>query len=63
MTPTITNLKKAQDAPIPTTKKQVRAFLGLTGFYPDSIPNYARVEAPLTGLTKKRNSNTVVWNS
>ena len=33
---------------IPETKTQVRAFLGLTGYYRRFIPNYADVALPLT---------------
>ena len=33
-------------------KTQVRAFLGITGYYRRFIPNYAAVVLPLTELTK-----------
>ena len=42
---------------IPSTKKQVRAFLGLTGYYRRFIPDYATVATPLTDLTKKTAPN------
>ncbi|XP_064472919.1 uncharacterized protein LOC135387751 [Ornithodoros turicata] len=54
-------VEKIQKAERPVTKKQVRSFLGLTGYYRDFIPHYAEVAAPLTSLTKKGGSNTVVW--
>ena len=38
----------------PATKKQVKAFLGITGYYRKFIPNYSALAAPLTGLTKNR---------
>ena len=38
---------------IPRAKKQVRVFLGLTGYYRRFIPDYALIAAPLTDLTKK----------
>ena len=44
---------KIKNAPQPKTKKQVRSFLGLTGFYRRFIPNYAQIASPLTDLTKK----------
>ena len=55
------NMKKIQDAPRPETKKQVRSFLGLTGFYREYIPNYAAIAVPLTDLTKKGQPNRVEW--
>jgi len=38
---------------LPTTKKQVHSFLGLSGHHRCSIPNYATTAAPLTDLTQK----------
>ena len=37
--------------PVPTTKKDVRSFLELTGYYRRFIPNYATIAKPLTDLT------------
>lgn len=45
----------------PTTKKQVRSFLGLVGFYRKIIPNFSAMAAPLTYLTRKGQPNKVVW--
>ena len=47
----------------PTTKKQVRAFLGITGYYRKFIPNYSTLAAPLTDLTKKNRPTKVTWTS
>jgi hypothetical protein len=52
---------RIQDAPAPSTKRQVRSFLGLAGYYRKFIPRYAEVAAPLTDLTKKGQPNTVKW--
>lgn len=45
----------------PTTKKQVRSFLGLVGFYRKFIPNFSAIAAPLTDLTRKGQPNKVIW--
>jgi len=47
--------------PVPKTKKQVRGFLGLTGYYRKFIQNYAEKAAPLTDLTKKSLPDKVMW--
>ena len=43
----------------PITKKQVRGFLGLAGFYRKFIPNVSEIAAPLTDLTKKDRPNRI----
>ena len=48
--------------PVPETKKQVRTFLGLTGYYRKFIPHYSTIAAPLTDLTKKSEPNRIIWN-
>ena len=40
------------------TKKQVRSFLGITGYF---IHNYASVASSLTDLTRKTQLNKVTW--
>ena len=49
--------------PRPTTKKDVRAFLGLSGYYRKFIPNYASTALPLTDLTKKSLPDKVTWTA
>ncbi len=46
------NLTSIKSARAPTSKKQVRSFLGLTGFYRKFIQNYSQIALPLTNLTK-----------
>uniref|UniRef100_A0A8C1MWX3 Gypsy retrotransposon integrase-like protein 1 n=1 Tax=Cyprinus carpio TaxID=7962 RepID=A0A8C1MWX3_CYPCA len=48
-------------APRPTTKTQVRAFLGLAGYYRCFIPNFSSLAAPLTDLTRKGQPEKVCW--
>ncbi len=48
-------------APRPSTKTQVRAFLGLAGYYRCFIPNFSSLAAPLTDLTRKGQPECVIW--
>ena len=56
------NVNKVRDAPRPRTKKEVKSFLGLTGYYRNLIPNYAAIALPLSDLTKKGLPNEVGWH-
>ncbi|GFV13743.1 retrovirus-related Pol polyprotein from transposon 17.6 [Trichonephila clavipes] len=47
---------------VPTTKKEIRSFLGLTSYYREYIPNFASLVLPLTELTKNRVPNIIPWN-
>ncbi|KAL0152472.1 hypothetical protein M9458_052195 [Cirrhinus mrigala] len=48
-------------APKPETKTQVRAFLGLAGYYHCFIPNFSSLAAPLTDLTRKGQPEKIRW--
>ena len=48
--------------PVPKTKSQVRAFLGLTGYYRRFIQDYAETANALTDLTRKNSPNRIVWS-
>ena len=54
-------LEKIQDVETPTTKKQVRAFIGPAGYYRKFISNFAEIAVPLTDLTKKGQPTKVTW--
>lgn len=56
-------VKAVKDYPTPTTKKDVRAFLGLTGYYRKFIPHFATVAAPLTDLTRKGHPEKIEWGA
>ena len=45
------NVTAILDFPVPTTKREIRRFLGMAGFYRKFCPNFAEVAAPLTNLT------------
>ncbi len=47
--------------PRPKTKKEVRQFLGLAGYYRRFVPDYSELTSPLTDLTKKEVPDTVPW--
>lgn len=47
----------------PKTKRDLRAFLGLTGYYRRFIPSYASITACLTALLKKDQPDKLCWTS
>ena len=47
------NITKVLNARRPNSKKEIRSFLGLTGYYKQFIPQYATIAASLTDLIKK----------
>ena len=55
------NVQKMRDAPRPTTKKEIRSFLGWLGTIKIFIPTFAAIAAPLSDLTRKGQPNKVVW--
>jgi RNase H-like domain found in reverse transcriptase/Reverse transcriptase (RNA-dependent DNA polymerase) len=51
-----------KDFVVPTTKKELRGFLGFIGFYRSFIDNFASVASPLTDMLKKDSPNLIPWS-
>ena len=62
ITPSRDNLENFRNTQCPTTKKQVRSFLGLVGYYRDHITVFTEISAPLTDLLKKGKSEHIQWS-
>ncbi len=54
-------LQAVKEFPRPLTKKAVRCFLRLTGYYRIFIPDFASTAAPLSDLTRKTLPALVKW--
>ena len=61
LTPQLNKIDKIQNASPPVTKKQLRSFLGLSGYYRNCIPNYTAIASPLTDKTKAKEPNRITW--
>ena len=55
-------MEKIRNAKRPETKKELRAFLGLTGYYRKFVNNYATICLPLTDRTKGNLPNKIQWD-
>lgn len=61
--PQLDKVEAIQNCPRPRTKKEVRAFLGLVGWYRRFVPQFATMAAPLTTLLGKNQRNPVIWTA
>ncbi|KAK3741561.1 hypothetical protein QZH41_002942 [Actinostola sp. cb2023] len=55
-------VKDVDRFPTPLTKKQLRSFLGLAGYYRKFIPNFSERAVALTDLTKGKCPTKVKWS-
>ncbi len=60
--PQMDKVEAVRSCPPPTTKKRVRSFLGLVGWYRRFISNFSTRAAVLTDLTQKGSPQKVVWS-
>jgi len=51
--PMVDKVQAIKDIEEPKTKKLLKSFLGMTGFFRQYLKNYAEIALPLTELTKK----------
>uniref|UniRef100_K7EYM9 Reverse transcriptase RNase H-like domain-containing protein n=1 Tax=Pelodiscus sinensis TaxID=13735 RepID=K7EYM9_PELSI len=61
--PLVGKVEAIQNYPAPTTKKKVRQFLGLAGYYRRFVPQFATLAAPLTALLTKDRPQRVTWTA
>ena len=59
--PQLGKVEAIQSFPVPTTKKRLRGFLGLVGWYRKFVPQFADRAVVLTDLTKASASSKVHW--
>jgi hypothetical protein len=53
ISPDASKMEAIKSFPLPRTVWDVRAFLGLAGYYRSFIPNFAALSKPLSQLTRK----------
>ena len=54
--PKESNIEAILSFPTPTNRKNVRQFLGLSGYYRRFVPKYSEVASPLTDLLREKSS-------
>ncbi|GFO34730.1 reverse transcriptase [Plakobranchus ocellatus] len=62
LAPVQDKVSKLINLTVPTTKKQVRSFMGMLNYYRAFIPDFASIAAPLTNLLRKGSPEKVSWN-
>lgn len=62
-TPDPSKVQAIQDFPLPVTKKDLKSFLVLMGYYRAYIAKYAEISVSLTNMLKKAEPTKLKWNS
>ncbi|KAL1246972.1 hypothetical protein QQF64_034274 [Cirrhinus molitorella] len=60
--PQVDKVEAIQRSPRPRSKKEMRSFLGLVGWYRRFIPDFATVATPLTNLLAKAAKSPIEWS-
>ncbi len=61
--PQVHKVHAIESCPLPQTKKQLRSFLGMAGFYHRFRPNFSARAAQLTDRTGSRCPNQIQWTA
>lgn len=59
--PQVNKVAAMESCPLPDTRKQLRSFLGMAGFYHRFIPNFSARAASLTDVTGSSSPNKIHW--
>ncbi|KAI9999614.1 hypothetical protein NQD34_018344 [Periophthalmus magnuspinnatus] len=59
--PQVSKVEAISATPLPNTKRRLRSFLGLVGWYRRLIPDFATRSAPLSDMTCKNSPVQVKW--
>uniref|UniRef100_A0AAX7U441 Gypsy retrotransposon integrase-like protein 1 n=1 Tax=Astatotilapia calliptera TaxID=8154 RepID=A0AAX7U441_ASTCA len=59
--PQVSKISAIESCSLPQTRKQLRSFLGMAGFYHRFIPHFSARASPLTDLTGSRCPNQIQW--
>ncbi|XP_035988756.1 uncharacterized protein LOC118561082 [Fundulus heteroclitus] len=59
--PQVRKVHAIESCPLPRTRKQLRSFLGMAGFYQRFIPNFSARAAPLTDMIGSKCPMVIQW--